>query len=101
MGELQKRGRVLDADIHRELTVEEANKERTVWTKEKVTSDEVYIKLSDVEEMKKDFSTTEEIQMQLTMLSQFVTNKSVLKGLQEHLTKEYKAVWKWLADEQP
>jgi len=51
-----------------------------------------------VEEMKKEFPTTEEIQMQLTMLSYFVTDKSVLEGLQEHLAKEYKATWKWLGE---
>ena len=61
-------------------------------------------KLADVlnlfMEMRKDFPTPEEISTQLSFLSMFIENKSVLEALQNHLKKEYEAVWKWLGEDQ-
>jgi len=52
-------GRVLDADIHRELTIDIANEERKVWSDVAVSDDEVYVTLDQIkkriEEAKKEF----------------------------------------------
>ena len=55
MNELMKRirqkARYLDADIHRELTIEEAQKELAVWSKDKIDDEDLFIRLSELKQI--------------------------------------------------
>ena len=59
MNELQRRirekARYLDADIHRELTIEEAEKELATWSKDKIEDEDLFIRLSELKKILADY----------------------------------------------
>ena len=51
MKQIREKARYLDADIHRELTIEEAQKELAVWSKDKIEDEDLVINLSKLQKI--------------------------------------------------